>query len=74
MLQQALKQLLQFLATPTGNWVILGVISFVVLAIVYHKKRQIPGVNDSGDSRRDVVYQPRRQPPTCYCCIAASDE
>lgn len=44
MLQQALKQLLQFLATPTGNWVILGVISFVVLAIVYHKKRQIPGL------------------------------
>ena len=44
MLQQALKQLLQFLATPTGNWVILGVISFVVLAILYHKKRQIPGL------------------------------
>ena len=44
MLQQALKQLLQFLATPTGNWVILGVISFVVLAIIYHKKRQIPGL------------------------------
>ena len=44
MLQQALKQLLQFLATPTGNWVVLGVISFVVLAIVYHKKRQIPGL------------------------------
>lgn len=44
MLQQALKQLLQFLATPTGNWVILGVISFVILAILYHKKRQIPGL------------------------------
>ena len=44
MLQQALKQLLQFLATPTGNWLILGVISFVVLAIFYHKKRQIPGL------------------------------
>ena len=44
MLQQALKQLLQFLATPTGNWVVLGVIGFVVLAIVYHKKRQIPGL------------------------------
>ena len=44
MLQQALKQLLQFLATPTGNSVILGVISFVLLAIVYHRKRQIPGL------------------------------
>ena len=44
MLQQALKQLLQFLATPTGNWVMIGVIGFVVLAIVYHKKRQIPGL------------------------------
>ena len=44
MLQQALKQLLQFLATPTGNWVVIGVIGFVVLAIVYHKKRQIPGL------------------------------
>ena len=44
MLQQALKQLLQFLATPTGNWVVIGVIGFVVLAILYHKKRQIPGL------------------------------
>jgi hypothetical protein len=43
-LQQALKQLLQFLATPTGNSVVLGVISFVLLAIVYHRKRQIPGL------------------------------
>ncbi len=44
MLQQALKQLLQFLATPTGQWVLLGLISFIVLAIVYNKKRQIPGL------------------------------
>ena len=44
MLQQALKQLLQFLATPTGNWVLIGVVSFVALAILYHKKRQIPGL------------------------------
>ena len=44
MLQQALKQLLQFLATPTGNWVVLSVIAIVVLAILYHKKRQIPGL------------------------------
>lgn len=44
MLQQALKQLLQFLATPTGNWVVLGIITFVALAILYHKKRQISGL------------------------------
>ena len=43
-LQQALKQLLQFLATPTGQWVILGFVSFVALAIVYNRKRQIPGL------------------------------
>lgn len=44
MLQQALKQLLQFLATPTGNWVVIGVVSFIVLAIIYNKQRQIPGL------------------------------
>ena len=44
MLQQALKQLLQFLATPTGQWVLFGLISFVALAIIYNKKRQIPGL------------------------------
>ena len=44
MLQQALKQLLQFLATPTGNWVLIGVVSFIVLAIIYNKQRQIPGL------------------------------
>jgi len=43
-LQQALKQLLEFLATPIGNWVALGVISFVVLGIVYHKRTRIPGL------------------------------
>ena len=44
MLQQALKQLLQFLATPTGQSVLLGVVSFIALAIIYNKKRQIPGL------------------------------
>jgi hypothetical protein len=43
-LQQALKQLLQFLATPTGNSVLIGVVSFIALAIVYNKQRQIPGL------------------------------
>ena len=44
MLQQALKQLLQFLVTPTGNWVVIGVVSFIVVAIIYNKQRQIPGL------------------------------
>ncbi len=44
MLQQALKQLLQFLATPTGQSVLLGVVSFIALAIIYNKQRQIPGL------------------------------
>ncbi len=44
MLQQALKQLLQFLATPTGQWALLGLITFIVLAILYNKKRQIPSL------------------------------
>ena len=59
MLQQALKQLLQFLATPTGQSALIGVISFIVLAIIYNKKRQIPGSDSSGYPRRHVVYQPR---------------
>ena len=44
MLQQAVKQLLQFLATPTGQWALLATVSFITLAVVYHKKRQIQGV------------------------------
>ena len=60
MLQQALKQLLQFLATPTGNWVALGVIAFVVLAVIYHKKRQIPGLTVEVIPEGDMVHQPRR--------------
>lgn len=44
MLQQALKQLFQFLSTPTGQWVLLALASLIALAVVYHKKRQIPGL------------------------------
>ncbi len=44
MLQQALKQLLQFLATPTGNTVLIAVVSFIAIAIIYNKQRQIPGL------------------------------
>ena len=42
-LQQALKQLLQFLATPTGNWVVLSLVSFIALAIVYNRKDRFRG-------------------------------
>lgn len=44
MLQQTFKQLLKFLATPTGNWVVLGLFCFVALAVVYYKWKQIPGL------------------------------
>lgn len=44
MLQQTFKELLKFLATPTGNWVILGFGCCVALAVVYHRWRQIPGL------------------------------
>ncbi len=45
MLQQLLKQLLQFLSTPTGQSVVLGLACFIALAVIYHKKRQIPGLS-----------------------------
>ena len=44
MLQQTLKELLKFLASPTGAWVLLGAGCIIILAIVYHRKRQIPGI------------------------------
>ena len=44
MLQQTFKQLLKFLTTPTGHWVILGLGCFIILAVVYHRWRQIPGL------------------------------
>lgn len=44
MLQQVLKQLLDFLATPTGQSVLLGCISLVALVIVYNRRKQIPGL------------------------------
>jgi len=44
MLQQLLKQLLQFLSTPTGQSVVLGLACFIALAVIYHKKRQIPAL------------------------------
>ena len=44
MLQQTFKELLKFIATPTGNWVILGLGCFIALAVVYHRWRQIPGL------------------------------
>ena len=44
MLQQTIKQLLNFLATPTGNWVVLGTVCVIMLAVVYHRWKQIPGL------------------------------
>ena len=43
-LQQAFKQLLSFLASPTGNWVIFGFACVTMLAIVYHRWKLIPGL------------------------------
>ena len=43
MLQQILKQLLQFLSTPTGLWTLAAIGGFIAFAAIYHQKRQIPG-------------------------------
>ena len=47
MLQQILKQLLNFLVTPPGNMVLLGVGCVIALGVVYHRWRQIPGLTVS---------------------------
>lgn len=44
MLQQALKQLLEFLATPTGNSVLFGCTVLIAAAILYNRWKQIPGL------------------------------
>ncbi len=44
MLQELLKQLMQFLSTSAGMWTLTGLVSFVVLAVAYHRIRQIPGL------------------------------
>ena len=44
MIQELLKQLQQFLSTSAGMWTLTGLVSFVVLAIAYHRIRQIPGL------------------------------
>ena len=44
MLQQTFKELLKFIASSTGQWVIL-ILGFVIaLAVVNHRWRQIPGL------------------------------
>ena len=43
MLQQILKQLLEFLSTPTGLWTVVGIGAVIAFAAIYHQKRQIPG-------------------------------
>ncbi len=44
MLQQIFKELLTFIASSTGQWVILILGCVIALAIVYHRWRQIPGL------------------------------
>ena len=44
MLQQTFKELLKFLTTSTGHWVILGLGCFIAIAVIYHKWRRIPGL------------------------------
>lgn len=44
MLQQTLKELLKFIASSTGQWVILILGCVIALAAVYHRWRQIPGL------------------------------
>ena len=44
MLQQTLKLLFEFIKTPTGNWTVLGIICIVILAVLYDRQRQIPGL------------------------------
>lgn len=44
MVQELLKQLMQFLSTSAGMWTLTGLVSFVVIAIAYHRIRQIPGL------------------------------
>ena len=44
MLQQTFKELLKFLTSPTGHWVILSLGCVIALAVVYHRWRQIPGL------------------------------
>ena len=43
MLEQVLKQLLEFLSTSTGLWTLVGIGAVIAFAAIYHQKRQIPG-------------------------------
>ena len=48
MLQQVLKDLIQFLSTSTGLWTLAGLGGLIVFGVVYHRKRQIPGLTIEG--------------------------
>jgi len=43
-LQQLLKDLIQFLSTSTGLWTLAGLGCLIALGVGYHRKRQIPGL------------------------------
>ena len=45
MLQQTLHLLFEFIKTPIGNWTVLGLTLVVILAILYDRNRQIPGLS-----------------------------
>ena len=43
MLQQTFKELLKLFTTSTGHWILLSLGCVVILAVLYHRWRQIPG-------------------------------
>ena len=45
MLQQTLHLLFEFIKTPIGNWTVLGLTLVVILAVLYDRNRQIPGLS-----------------------------
>ena len=44
MLQQTFKELLKLFTTSTGHWILLCLGCTVILAVIYHRWRQIPGL------------------------------
>ena len=62
MLQQLLKELLKFLSTSYGHWTVLVLGSLIALAVVYHRRRQIPDLtveiitDDTWFINRDLTF------------------
>ena len=51
MLQQTFKQLLKFLATPTGNWVLLSLGCVVALAVSLPQMETNTGIDGIVNTR-----------------------